>query len=112
MSRSVWADAPKASVIMPTYNRAPFLELTLASFTRQTERSYELVIVDDGSSDGTQAVVEITAQAGRKLIPLPEGASYLGFIFARGEKPEFVERALKEAHGNLRFKVAKEIPVL
>ena len=56
--------------------------------------------------------IEITAQPGRKLVPLPEGASYLGFIFARGGSPEFVESALREAHGQLRFKIAAEIPVV
>jgi len=56
--------------------------------------------------------IEITAQPGRKLVPLPEGASYLGFIFARGKSPEFVESALRDAHGRLKFKIAAEIPVL
>ena len=32
--------------------------------------------------------VEITAKLNYPLVPLPEGASYLGFIFARGETPE------------------------
>ncbi|MGZ4789420.1 MAG: ATP-grasp domain-containing protein [Terriglobales bacterium] len=56
--------------------------------------------------------VEITAKLQQRLVPLPEGASYLGFIFARGPSPEFVERALREAHGCLRFQISAEIPVL
>ena len=48
--------------------------------------------------------VIITAKEGQKLLPLPEGASYLGFIFARGESPERVERALREAHACLRVR--------
>ena len=36
-------------------------------------------------------------------MPLPEGAGYLGFIFARGETPAAVEAALREAHAALRF---------
>jgi len=56
--------------------------------------------------------VEITAQPGRKLVPLPEGGSYLGFIFARGESPHDVETALRAAHGKLRFRIAQEIPVV
>jgi biotin carboxylase len=47
--------------------------------------------------------VEITAKPRLKLVPLPEGASYLGFIFARGGSPRFVESALREAHGKLRL---------
>ncbi len=56
--------------------------------------------------------VEITAKLQQKLVPLPEGASYLGFIFARGETPEFVENALREAHGCLRFQISSDIPVV
>ena len=42
----------------------------------------------------------------RCLVPLPEGASYLGFVFARGASPAAVEAALRDAHGLLRFDVA------
>lgn len=56
--------------------------------------------------------LEITAQEGRKLVPLPEGGSYLGFLFAKGESPAIVETALREAHGKLRFKIAAALPVL
>jgi biotin carboxylase len=56
--------------------------------------------------------IEITAKLRQKLVPLPEGASYLGFIFARGETPEYVEQALREAHAKLRFLVSAEIPVV
>jgi len=56
--------------------------------------------------------IEITAQPAQKLVPLPEGGSYLGFIFARGESPELVERALREAHAKLQFRIATALPVL
>jgi biotin carboxylase len=49
--------------------------------------------------------LEITAKTNYPIVPLPEGASYLGFIFARGETPEFVENALREAHGRLRIRI-------
>jgi hypothetical protein len=39
------------------------------------------------------------------LVPLPEGESYLGFIFARGNRPDEVEAVLREAHQQLRFEV-------
>jgi biotin carboxylase len=54
---------------------------------------------------GVEDVI-ITAKQGQRLIPLPEGASYLGFIFARGAGPAAVERALRAAHGKLRFEIA------
>ena len=47
--------------------------------------------------------VAITAHRGQRLVPLPEGARYPGFIFARGDRPEQVEAALREAHRRLEF---------
>jgi biotin carboxylase len=50
--------------------------------------------------------VAITAHTGQELVPLPEGWQYLGFIFARADTPDAVEKALREAHAHLRFEVA------
>ena len=50
--------------------------------------------------------VVIAVREGYELVPLPEGSSYLGFIFARGRSPEAVEAALREAHDKLRVVVA------
>jgi hypothetical protein len=50
--------------------------------------------------------VAITARPGEVLLPLPEGHSYLGFVFARGPDPEAVETALRQAHARLAFRVA------
>ncbi len=50
--------------------------------------------------------VEITTRIGEALRKLPEGASYLGFIFARAEEPAEVEAALRAAHRELRFDFA------
>jgi hypothetical protein len=49
--------------------------------------------------------VEITAKLNYPLLPLPEGDSYLGFIFARGETPAAVEAALRQAHALLHFHI-------
>lgn len=46
------------TIILPAYNRARFLNDALASIQQQTFQDWELVIVDDGSSDGTEALVE------------------------------------------------------
>ena len=54
----------------------------------------------------------ITAKQGQKLVPLPEGNSYLGFIFARGDWPQRVEEALRAAHQSLRFEIATALPVV
>jgi hypothetical protein len=55
--------------------------------------------------DGIEEVV-ISAHLGQDLVPLPEGWQYLGFIFARADSPDAVEKALREAHALLRFDVA------
>jgi len=55
--------------------------------------------------------VRITAKIDQLLIPLPEGASYLGFIFATAEHQHDVERALRASHGQIRFTIDPEIPV-
>jgi len=51
--------------------------------------------------------VTITISLGQEVLPLPEGGRYLGFIFARGETPESVETALREAHRRLEFVITK-----
>ncbi len=56
--------------------------------------------------------VEISAKLNYPLVPLPEGASYLGFIFARGETSAGVEAAIRQAHSLLHFEIRREIPVL
>ncbi|MEX2230130.1 MAG: ATP-grasp domain-containing protein [Dehalococcoidia bacterium] len=50
--------------------------------------------------------VTISIHVGSRVVPLPEGSEYLGFIFARGEDPADVERALRAAHAALRFEIA------
>ena len=50
--------------------------------------------------------VVITAAEGQLLVPLPEGSSYMGFIFARSETAEVVELALRRSHAELRFHIA------
>jgi biotin carboxylase len=56
--------------------------------------------------------IDLTAKLNYPLVPLPEGDSYLGFIFARGESPEEVETALRRAHQRLHFTVLPSIPLL
>src|SRR4051812_10833764 len=48
---------PKVSIVMPTYNRAAFILESIASIQRQTYSHWELIIVDDGSEDETEILV-------------------------------------------------------
>ncbi|MBA2247001.1 MAG: phosphoribosylglycinamide synthetase, partial [Chloroflexia bacterium] len=56
--------------------------------------------------------VEITAQLHQPIVPLPEGESYLGFIFARAATPAFAEAALREAHAHLAFQIDPTIRLI
>jgi biotin carboxylase len=58
--------------------------------------------------DAAKAVADIedviiTAHITQEILPPPEGASYLGFIFSRAGTPDRVEAALREAHARLEF---------
>lgn len=48
---------PLVSIILPTYNRAPFLGKAIASVLDQTHHNLELLVVDDGSTDETPSVI-------------------------------------------------------
>jgi hypothetical protein len=56
--------------------------------------------------------VQIAAKPDSLLVPLPEGRSYLGFLFAGGPDAAAVETALRTAHACLVFAIDPEIPVV
>ena len=62
---------------------------------------------DAGQVQGIEEVT-ISIPIGQEVFPLPEGASYLGFIFARGGTPDSVEASLREAHHRLEFIIKDE----
>jgi hypothetical protein len=67
--------------------------------------------VDEATATPGVESIEITAKLRQKLVPPPEGSSYLGFIFARGATPDSVEQALRAAHARLRFIISADLPV-
>ncbi len=92
------------------------LGMELPTLERESQASGVMMIPVPGSGelrevrgvDHARAVplvedVAITAHRGQRLVPLPEGARYPGFIFARGPTPGAVEAALREAHRRLQF---------
>jgi hypothetical protein len=56
--------------------------------------------------------VQITAKQDQVLVPLPEGKSYLGFIFARAAESSQVVTALREAHARLQFRIERRIAIV
>jgi len=103
--------APCVTVITPAYNAARFLADTIESVRRQTFHDWELVIIDDGSTDETVAIVERYAAADDRIRLLkqpnagPSAARNHGMRAARGRyfafldsddqwMPEFLEHQL------------------
>lgn len=84
----------KVSIILPTYNRANFLPDTLDSILSQTYTNWECIVIDDGSSDGTNKVMETYLKKDERFSyfnrpqSMPKGANACrnyGFEIAEGE---------------------------
>ena len=55
--------------------------------------------------------IQISASPGQRVAPPPEGASYLGFVFAHGASPDAVESSLRTAQQRLVLEIQPDIPV-
>lgn len=85
---------PLFSVIIPTYNRRQLLPQALASVWAQTLTDYEVVVVDDGSSDGTREWLATVSDRVRVLVQEnrgPGAARNLGIQNAVGEYIAFLD---------------------
>ena len=60
-------DKPLLTIAIPTYNRAQLLAEALNSVTSQTYKDFELIVVDDGSSDTTPALIKSEAKKNQKI---------------------------------------------
>ncbi len=67
--------APDVSVVIPTYDRLPLLREAVASVLAQTHADLELIVVDDGSSDGTAEWLATAADPRVRSLRLPHGAN-------------------------------------
>ena len=87
---------PQTSVVIPTCNRAELLPMAVRSVLSQTVQDFEIVIVDDGSSDATPAVAESFADPRIHYLrhPVARGggaARNTGIAHARGEYVAFLD---------------------
>lgn len=107
-------NSPLISIIIPTYNSQKYIHQTLKSVFEQTIQDWELLLIDDGSSDNTKAIIQtIQEQEPRiKVIFLPQNAGpanarNMGIKNAAGKFitfldaddiwfPNFLERSLQE----------------
>ena len=101
---------PKVSVIIPTYNRLPMLKEALDSVLSQDFDDFELIVVDDGSTDGTAEVIK--GYGGRvKLLQYPENrgvsaARNQGILKARGKYIAFLDSDDLWVKGKQKIQVA------
>ncbi len=70
---------PRVSVAMATYNGERFLAAQLKSIVAQTRAPLELVICDDGSTDGTVEIAEQFAQRASFTVRIERNADQLGY---------------------------------
>jgi GT2 family glycosyltransferase len=97
MTKAVAGEArPDVSVVIPTRNRLPWLMRTLACARRQRGLAVEVVVVDDGSTDGTARAVEQLADPCIRLVRNPSslglaGARNAGIHAAIGEWIAFLD---------------------
>lgn len=80
---------PKVSIIVPAFNAAPTLQQTLESLLNQTYRDFEVVLVDDGSTDATRRLAEAHCADPRMRVVRQSnlgaaGARNTGIAMARG----------------------------
>jgi glycosyltransferase involved in cell wall biosynthesis len=69
------AAEPRVSAVVTTYNYARFLPDALDSVLGQTHRNLEVVVIDDGSTDDTEAVVRRYAERGVRYVRRPHGGA-------------------------------------
>ncbi|WP_286760407.1 glycosyltransferase family 2 protein [Salegentibacter sp. UBA1130] len=93
-------DLGLVSIIIPTYNRAELLSVTLEAFKKQTYKNWECLIVDDGSTDNTADLVNsfmaedsrfIFYQRHQDLIKGPATCRNLGLDMAKGNFIQFFD---------------------
>ena len=87
----------KVSIITPCYNAAPYITATISSVQQQTLSDWEMIIVDDGSTDNSAEIIRQIAQHDLriKLIQKENGGSAsarkLGLSIAQGEYIQFLD---------------------
>ena len=87
--REICGPSPKFSVVIPLYNKAKSIQSTVESVLSQTFADFELLIVNDGSTDGSADIVRAVKDPRVRLIDKPNGgvssARNRGIAEAKGE---------------------------
>ena len=89
--------SPTVSVVIPVYNVAPYLQACVDSLLAQRYTDFEVVLVDDGSTDGSGAICDSLAEKDPRVIAIHQknggacAARNRGIDNARGEFLVFVD---------------------
>jgi glycosyltransferase involved in cell wall biosynthesis len=90
MGTEIELNQPRISVVIPAYNAAGTIAETIASVLAQTLTDFEIVVIDDGSSDRTWAMLQTLAEHDRRVRP---------FRFANGGQAIARNRGIARARG-------------
>ena len=85
---------PKISVVIPVYNGSKYIEETLNSVLNQSYKDFEIIVIDDGSTDNTSEIVNRFPSPVRLIQNKHNGKSFsrnIGIRAARGELISFVD---------------------
>lgn len=103
--------SPKVTVIIPTYNRSHLIRDAVESVLNQTYQDFELIVVDDGSTDNTKEILSVYQDKLTYIYQDNQGRSHArnhGIKLARGEYIAFLDS------DDVWFldKLARQVPVL
>jgi glycosyltransferase involved in cell wall biosynthesis len=79
----VFSSSPLITIVIPTYNRKGLLQKAITSVLSQTYTNWELIIVDDGSTDGTSHLIKSLPDKRIRVIELPH-SGHIGILFNTG----------------------------
>ena len=87
----VIVDKPKVSIVIPVYNAMPFIKKCLESARNQSLEDLEIIVVNDGSTDGSEAYLDEVAELDSRIEVIHKdnagvsSARNVGIAKARGE---------------------------
>jgi glycosyltransferase involved in cell wall biosynthesis/capsular polysaccharide biosynthesis protein len=102
-------DTPLVSVIIPVYNSAQYIQKAIASVLSQTYGNYEIIVVDDGSTDETRSKLELYQPKIRYIFQENQGsaaARNTGIKLAQGELIAFLD---SDDYWSMPEKLAKQV---
>lgn len=97
MTKNIKINEPKISIIVPVYNSEKFLEKLINSIIEQTYKNYELILINDGSTDNSLKVIQDYSLKYKNIIyetiqnSGPGAARKKGFELCKGDLVFFVD---------------------